>query len=232
MTNTEKNRGNTRKHLDAGVRNILRVWARATEDERVDGATWYARAHAIARSHSDDTGHELTTCAAVLSAISPNNSWGTNVAQAREMLWSTSDDELTAVSVSTYDAGLKARKILRGELLAECGKTTQRRTHAFCHGRAYSRAPKTSAFFRLIRDGGNDYDVCVDGHAYNIYAGVGRTLKDAGSLNAGQYREAAEAYRAAAEIAGVPPHVMQATTWLAQRRILDRAARHNDPQNA
>jgi hypothetical protein len=148
------------------------------------------------------------------------------------MLWATSDEELNAIPVSTYDGGHKGRQILRGELLAECGKTTQRRTHAFCHGGAYSRAPKTSAFFRLIRDGGNAHDVCVDGHAYNIYAGVGRTLEDAGSLSAGQYREAAEAYREAARRAGVEPHVMQATTWLAQRRILDRAARHNDPKNA
>jgi hypothetical protein len=69
----------------------------------------------------------------------------------------------------------------------------------------------------------------VDGHAYNIYAGVGRTLEDAGSLTAGQYKAAAEAYRRASAILGVPAYVVQATTWLAQRRITGNLQAQNDP---
>lgn len=211
-------------------RNILAVWAKATADERAEGATWYFRANLAAQNLADDTGHSIEVCAAVLSAISPNNAWGLNVSQATELLRATSDAELDAIGVSTYDGGLKARLILRGILAADEGPTTARRTVAFCHRRAYSRAPKTSAFWRLIRDGGNPDDVCVDGHAFNIYAGVGRTLEDAGKLSAAQYKEAAEAYRSAAAILGVEPHVVQATTWLAQRRINEVAHRKLDPR--
>lgn len=194
------------------ISNILRVWKRATAAERGDGFVWYERAHAAAVAISDDSGHELSVVAAVISAISPNNSWALNLDQARALCLAVSDEERNDCSASTYDGGDKARAILSGDMLAACG--TKASGAAFTY-----TAPKTRAFFQLIADPTLTDVVVVDGHAWCIAQGERRPLEDVPSLTGNKYRQIANAYIVAAQRLGVPAHVVQATTWLAWRRI-------------
>jgi hypothetical protein len=207
----------------AQISNILHVWRRATTTEREDGRLWYRRAHGAAIAIHEDTGHTLDTVAAIVRATSPNNAWGSNLDQARALCHAVGD-ELDLIPVSTYDAGAKARRILRGELEARCGKLRERHVVAFS-----PRAPKTGAFFRLILDPSADA-VVVDGHAWCIAHNERRSLDSVPQLAGNIYRQVANAYRRAADILGEDPATVQAVTWLAWRRIHETARTHRqDP---
>ena len=206
------------------VANICRVFQRATPSERAEGAVWYLRAHRACVALSDDTGHDVSVVAATVSAISPNNSWAVNLDQARALCWAVSDAERNEVPCSTYDGGAKARRILAGELEARRGKHSERHVVAFS-----PRAPKTGAFFTLLADPTDPDAVVVDGHAWCIAEGERRPLDQVPQIAGNLYRQIANAYGIAAERLGLPAHVVQATTWLAWRRIHE-TTRTNDPQ--
>ena len=77
--------------------------------------------------------------------------------------------------------------------------------------------PKVSVFYRLIRDCGNDRDVCVDGHAANMALGRGkRRLRDSDTSQA-EIELVQEAFRLAARQLKLKPCWVQAATWIAWR---------------
>lgn len=71
---------------------------------------------------------------------------------------------------------------------------------------------KTRAFYHNILHPFTSNEVTVDTHAIKI-AGIDRD-----SVGKGLYREIANAYRAAAAVAGMSPLDMQAVTWTTYRR--------------
>ena len=62
-------------------------------------------------------------------------------------------------------------------------------------------------------------DVCIDGHAYCIWAANRTGLKDVPAIGVKLRREIKADYRAAADELGITPSACQAITWVAWRRI-------------
>jgi hypothetical protein len=172
----------------------------------------------------EDSGHDLPICCAVVSAISPNNVWRNNVDQARAILMAVGD-EVDSTPISTYDGGRKAREILRGVREPRVGKSTERQRVAF----TWAKAPKTAAFFVLLLDPTDPEAVVVDGHAFNITRNERAPIDSVPQLAGRRYTQAANAYRDAARILGTTPSAVQATTWLAWRRIHDTHLNGSDP---
>lgn len=185
------------------AKHVLRSWDRATDDERCAGRRWYPDAQGIARAIASFHGRDVETAAGVIAALSPQTAWSANIDAARAAFdgrWS--HNALRAQYRANRE---KARRIIDGD-----------------HPRDVLGGWKVKAFYALVRDGGNPWDVCVDGHAVNVVLGVVRPGGDAPRLEGhALYTEYARAYRGAAERLGVKPHVVQATTWLVQRRRLD-----------
>jgi hypothetical protein len=191
------------------LQSILRTWDSATPEERRAGQLWYHDAHHIALSLSVFRQVPIETVAGVIAALSPQTSWADNVEATRAAFdgrWNT--PQLKAQYGANRE---KARRIIEGEA-----------------PRLVLGGWKVKAFYALIRDGGNPWDVCVDGHAVNVVLGKLRPGGDAPTLRAHvAYETFARAYRGAAEHIGVQAHEVQAVTWLVQRRRLDEADRRH-----
>ncbi|HTE66948.1 MAG TPA: hypothetical protein VK736_11925 [Candidatus Binatia bacterium] len=81
--------------------------------------------------------------------------------------------------------------------------------------------PKVRAFAALIDDPDDLTAVVIDRHAFDV--AVGRVTSDHERdlllKRRGVYERFARVYRAAARVLGIPPSVVQATTWTYWRRV-------------
>lgn len=189
------------------VRNILRVYRVATPEERAEGACWYAQAHLACDLLGQRHGRSTQTCAGIVAALSPQMPWEWNLRAADQLCaaWA-SGGELPRVTA--YPANV-------------------RKAERIYHGEAPDRVlggNKVRSFYALMAGAYADPFsgvVCVDGHAINIAEyrlfGTGAGAKHPRSYSA--YVDYARAYTVAAHKRGLPAHAMQATTWLAWRRI-------------
>ena len=189
------------------VRNILKVYRMATDDDVRDGIEWYARALREAQHISQRLGLPVSTVVGVMAALSPNNRWERNKVDAFN-LCSAYVNELTMddIKVSTYhNMKAKAWSILEDHL-SDDGDILAR-----------LNGQKIRSFYSNIM--GLD-EVTVDGHALNIARGyrVGLT-DDATNIGVKLYRDLQAAYVRAAKRAGVKPHEMQAITWTVWKRV-------------
>ena len=82
---------------------------------------------------------------------------------------------------------------------------------------AILKGPKLCEFFNCIL--GDSGDVCIDGHAYSIWIGDRVTLANVPSIGKKLRQTIKADYQQAAQSLGVQPHVVQAITWCAWRRI-------------
>lgn len=189
------------------VRNILKVYRMATDDDVRAGIEWYARAKREAEFTSTLLGLPVSTVVGVMAALSPNNRWERNKVDAFNLCSAfvrglTADD----IRVSTYhNMKAKAWTILEDRLV---------RNDEIL---ARLNGQKIRSFYSNIM--GLD-EVTVDGHALNIARGyrVGLT-DDATNIGVKMYRELQSAYVRAAKRAGVKPHEMQAITWTVWKRV-------------
>lgn len=188
------------------VRNILKVYRRATLDDTAHGVEWYDRAKRISQAIAKDTGVHINTVIGVMAALSPNNKWEINVRNTLVMCdaW-VNGDGIDDFKVSTYGANKrKAWSMLYDNL------TTDEELLTRLNGQ------KTRSFYSNIR--GLD-EVTIDGHALNIARGVRFNLTD-DKTNIGKvmYRDLQAAYVRAAKRVGIEPHELQAITWTTWRR--------------
>lgn len=202
---------------------ILHHWDQATPEEKAQGARWYPDAHLVAKSiakldpriKSDkEAAHKG---GGVLSAYSPQQGWWANQHNAARSFQ-------------------EQRAIGKGEgimVMASHANAAQKIMDGMPHQEAL-KGPKTQDFAHLIEHGGNDEHgnpsqrVVVDRHALSVAAGRRLNADDVKgfpSQNRHYYEHAAEHYRRAAAVASdregrtVPPHEMQATTWLVRQRL-------------
>jgi len=188
------------------VRNILKVFRRATLEDTAHGVEWYDRAKRISQAIAKDTGVHINTVIGVMAALSPNNKWDINVRNTLVMCdaW-VNGDGIDDFKVSTYGANKrKAWSMLYDDLTDDDDILTR------------LNGQKTRSFYSNIR--GLD-EVTIDGHALNIARGVRFNLTD-DQTNIGKrlYRELQDAYVRAAKRVGVEPHELQAITWTTWRR--------------
>lgn len=171
------------------VRRILRTFDRATAADLEAGARWYAEAQGYAREWAADLNIPLEHCAAVISHLSPRQSWSRNVLAAHEALQGR---QWPGTMTREYE---RARAVLAMPP-AEVEDTFG--------------GPKTRRFYRNIM--GDVEAVTVDVWAARV-AGVAEDKLS----RVGVYDAVEHAYRLAARRRGVDPSTMQATTWIVAR---------------
>lgn len=175
------------------TRRILALYRSAGPDALATGREWYPHAHGIARDLEEATYGVVTARAAagVIAALSPQNLWSKNLADARKAVH--------ARSASGLHVGCQTRKadaILAGadplDVLA---------------------GPKERAFFGNIADPSDPFPVTIDRHAHDIAAGRPFGEADRGLSSVYRYANLTLAYRRAALTLGELPCTVQAVTW-------------------
>jgi hypothetical protein len=192
--------------------NILNVYYAADSLSRAAGAEWYRVEGERCAEFGKKHGVTREAVAGAAAAISPGMRW--------ELVFS----HLAALlKDSTHRVPTYSREFVRRAVECLNGASPL----------AVLRGDKTRAFYRLLAyDSGYPVDadprpVVVDGHAVNIARGAfavfrkrpGYTPPAACRVWPARYRLVADAYRMAAEVAEVPPHEMQAATWIYWKSI-------------
>ena len=188
------------------VRNILKVYRRATTDDIANGVEWYSRAKRYSHAIADRTGLHVNTVIGVMAALSPNNKWERNVQDCQRMCnaWVIGDD-LDDFKVSCYNTmKLKAWSILDENLTSDDDILDR------------LNGQKIRSFYSNIR--GLD-EVTIDGHALNIALGVRQGLTtDKTNMTKKTYKQMQEVYVRAAKRVDIKPHILQAITWTTWKR--------------
>jgi hypothetical protein len=189
------------------VRNILKLYRQATQEDTINGVEWYARAEREAKVIAEACALPLRTVIGVMAALSPNNKWERNVKDTMTMCqaW-VACDCLSDFKVSCYNTmKIKAWSILVDELDDDQDILTR------------LNGQKIRSFYSNIR--GLD-EVTIDGHALNIARGKREGLtSDKTNMGKREYRELQAAYVRAAKRVDVKPHVLQAITWTTWKRV-------------
>jgi hypothetical protein len=183
----------TTRQFNMAKRNILATYDASSHEQRGHGAVWYPDANALAR----ELDSNATRAAGVIAALSANKSWRENVKLAHAAY---DGDHIGHVG----NAVSKARAILAG----------------MSPENVLPMSKKTGNFYLCIAWPDHPTAVCIDRHAHDVAAGcvLGETDRGLGSLK--RYAWIADAYRAAGDVLGVIPSVVQATTWVAWRARL------------
>lgn len=197
----------------ANTRHIAAWLQLASQADIAAGIEWYARAERLACRLSTEYGVTYQQAVGVLAALSPNNKWLRNCADAEAMIRAHANGiDPTSVKVCTFNPNkAKAAAILADPSLS------QDAIAEILSGR------KVTAFFLSIT--GRADAVCVDGHAYAIWAGERIPTTKTPSMSAKVYGEIARAYclvaKRSATLCGeqLTPAQVQAVTWVAYRRL-------------
>jgi hypothetical protein len=189
--------------------NILAVYQLANTADRFNGMAWYARAKELAVELCRQYPVSLYQAAGVIAALSPRNKWERNVADAENLIrvFCIDPESVDSVKVCTFGSN-KAKAIA----ILNLPKGSD--GHDV---RAILSGPKLVEFFNCIMAEGDD--VCIDGHAYSIWAGDRITLANVPSIGKKLRATIKADYVAAAKEAGITAYEMQAVTWCAWRRI-------------
>ena len=196
---------NTTTTFAPGPTAIHLAYLAATERQVREGSVWYDTAHAFATGLAErfDLPGGVRQAAAIIAALSPQQSWGANQRSAVLLL----------ETGSTFGIGAniaKARRIIAGESpeIVFTPPDPARRT-----------GEKVRSFFRLIANPSDPETVCVDRHATDIALGrpTDASALPAGFLTFKRYSNIADAYRLAAEWTTHTPAQVQAITWVARR---------------
>lgn len=174
-------------HLGTMTRRILAVYDRAKPEDMILGAHWYDTASKFAQSLADTYGQPLPTCAAVIAALSPRQSWAVNRRFADAMV----AEFASGASVPSQNYGL--------------GNSTQT-AWSILQGTGELGGLKVRSFYENIL--GDTFAVTVD--TWSGYIAMG---KRAQTFTPKQYETIAQAYRNAAKLRGIHPRDMQAITW-------------------
>lgn len=187
---------------------ILAVYNLASVADKAQGTAWYATANQIAAGLAEAYGVPHATAAGVIAALSPRNKWERNVADAEALIKTYQADPASAAAVKVCTFGANKAKALQ---ILEEAPESEERVLAILSG------PKLQEFFGCIV--GHQGEVCIDGHAFSIWAGDRITLANVPAIGAKLRREIKADYREAAREAGIPAYEMQAITWCAWRRL-------------
>lgn len=201
----------TKLSMDEMVANIISIWKLSTPQEKRDGIVWYLDAHKECQQMSEDFGITTFLAAGVVSALSPNNKWETNIRNARDLIdHCIRGEDMDSFKVSTYTQN----KLKAWEIMQE--------NHDYDSMKVKLSGQKTTCFYENIMG----EDTCtVDGHARNIaYMERVNLTSDKSAVGKVEYREIQQAYMTAAkklryQNKRVKSYELQAVTWVAWRRM-------------
>lgn len=200
------------------ITSIIGTYALATESERIAGDRWYPSAHTDALNLSREYPVSVITAAGVIAALSPNNRWDRNLLDAAiltQVFTTYGPAQALQVKLCTYNANKqKALTILK---LASADVND---VATILNGQ------KVTSFFKCIL--GDTSEVCVDGHAYSIWAGETISTTRTPRISPVLYAAIQSDYRRAANALNekdghgirLTPSSLQAITWVAHRRLI------------
>ena len=188
--------------------NILAVFQLASLTERREGLAWYATAQAICSDLAVKHDVSDEVAAGVVAALSPRNRWERNVQDA--------DALITAYRFGGREQAEKTKVCTFGKNREKAIRILE---EAFADGGVLMilSGPKLKEFYSCIR--GIEGEVCIDGHAYCIWAGERTGLKDVPSIGVKLRRQIKADYAAAAAEVNLTPAQLQAVTWVTWRRL-------------
>ena len=184
-----------RKQMRANIRTW---WKEATDQERTDGSVWYAEAQAFAQELSGEFNVSRECAAGVVSALSPNNKWHRNKADARAVLTAVRDRvPAEDVKVCTYNANkLKAFEIAKG------------------NRKILQKSPKTYAFARNVGEQDTDFVTIDKWHLRACQTTSKKPKACKEQCTPVQYRALMDDCLNVARELGVDGHVLRATVWV------------------
>jgi hypothetical protein len=199
----------------ANARHIIGMLGLASAADIQQGRSWYKRAYTLALSFVHTyQGLTYGQAIGVIAALSPNNKWERNCADAESMikLWHVGEDSRQA-KVCTYNTNKdKAARIL--ELESPDSEAIQ----------DILSGQKVVAFYRCIS--GFKDTVCVDGHAFAIFMGERIPTTKTPNIGKALYAAITRSYILASERSfdacgyGLTPAEVQAVTWVTYRRLI------------
>jgi hypothetical protein len=185
---------------DHMVHNIMACYRAADCVQVNEGLLWYSDAKQAAHDIAVGHGVPVYIVVAVIAALSPNNKWSRNVANADALIGAfIRGDGIDAVKVSTYHKmKAKAWDILAARPDYDTAKKML-------------KGQKITSFFMDIM---GEFNVTIDGHARNIAYDerVGLT-DDRTNIGVREYRAIQAAYEEAARRLRLMPYQLQAITW-------------------
>jgi hypothetical protein len=182
------------------IHNIISVYRDADAVQYNEGLVWYPNAQKAAHHIAVKYDIAVYIVVAVIAALSPNNKWSRNVANADALIGAfIRGDGIDSVKVSTYNKmKQKAWDILTARPNYDGAKRML-------------KGQKITSFFMDIM---GEFNVTIDGHARNIAYGerVGLT-DDRTNVSVREYHALQAAYDEAARRVGLLPYQLQAITW-------------------
>jgi hypothetical protein len=185
--------------------NILGVYLQATTIEKQRGREWYDQANRYIKAIAERYNCTVVSVAGVVAALSPNMKWEKNLEAAEELVHAyTYGTPLQTLRLPCYKKNVvKAWNILHGKSpLSVLGGNKVR-----------------SFYYCLLDDSMFNQHVCVDGHAYCVAYGLRLGVKQVPRVTPSVYLSLAEDYQTVAKLLHIRPCVVQATTWLAWKRL-------------
>ena len=189
--------------------NVLAVYQLANTADIAQGATWYHVANTIASRLARKYDISERQAVGVIAALSPRNKWERNTADAENLIrvFTSDPESVDSVKVCTFSRN-KAKAI---EILRLSDPVREEQVLGILSG------PKMQEFYGCII--GVHDEVCIDGHAYCVWAGDRITLANVPKIGAKLREKIKVAYCRAAQEVDVTPAQMQAITWCVWRRI-------------
>jgi hypothetical protein len=201
--------------MESLIKNIINTRLKATPEDVKAGVEWYAVAQQNCLDIAESHCMPLNIVVGVVAALSPNNKWTRNIANANDLIGAFMyGDTMESVKVSTYNTmKQKAWDIL------EAMPSDNAAIIRMLNGQ------KIIAFFECIMDLDS---CCIDGHARNIAYNerIGLT-DDRTNIGKREYRELVQAYVAASKRCTIvdngkrrklKPYELQAITWTVWRK--------------
>ena len=193
------------------IDNIIKIYKLATPEEKRDGIVWYANAYSDCNRIALDLSVPVHIAAGGVSALSPNNKWDRNVANARDLIAGfLNGDGVDDIKVSTYNTMKRKAWSILEQMPDHEGVID------------ILNGQKIVSFYRNIM---GDDTCTVDGHAKNIYYGERHGLAD-DKTNVGkkEYKTISDAYVKAGKRVRVNGRSLkafeiQAITWVVWRRV-------------
>lgn len=197
--------------LELYVANIKSTYYQALQYPTIAecGLNWYFDAKTTAIKLAKRYHTSIEAVCGVIAALSPNNRWQRNLVDAELLLkhWKIGN-KLESFKVATYNHNKdKAWQIVHGVKPLEA-----------------LRGNKTRAFYQCLLNPSNSHSVCIDSHAINIALGKSQAIAQTPTLNSGNYKLLALAYRLATDEinyesleSSVLPMQVQAVTWTLYR---------------
>ena len=181
------------------IRNLALEALKTNEPRSIESLKWYDYAGQFCAELDRDHGITHGTAAGVVAALSPLQSWQTQVDYTPNILVhglglvAAGQRPHPAISLSFFTNKDKAARILQGEEPLEV-----------------LGGDKVRSFYRNLT--GDDDAVTIDRHAIDI-SGFASKSADTGKLTSGVYSRITFAFRTAAHDIGLTPAGIQALTW-------------------